>query len=52
MEKIEYPNKGMGRATDQKIESIRSYLNELADVLNHNFEQIEEELNRLSKEEE
>ena len=52
MEKIDYPNNGLGKTKERDIQAIRGYLNNLADVLNHNFEQIEEKLNELSKQEE
>ena len=48
MEKIDYPNKGNGKNTEQDIRAIRSYLNQLADLLNYNFEQIESRLNENS----
>lgn len=51
MEKINYPNKGNNKTAEQDVQAIRGYLNDLADILNYNFEQIEEKLNELSKEE-
>lgn len=48
MEKINYPNIGNGKNTEQNIQAIRDYLNELADLLNHNFERTENRFNEIS----
>ena len=51
MEKMDYPNNGDGKSTDQQIKAIRGFLIELVDVLNHNFEQIEGLLNEIAERE-
>lgn len=45
MERLEYPNKGNAKDTEQELKVLRGYLNNLVDTLNYNFEQIESKLN-------
>lgn len=47
MERMDYPNSGDEKSTEQQLKAIRGFLNEFVDVVNHNFEQIENAVNEI-----
>lgn len=50
MERLDYPNSSDKKSTDEQLRVIRGFLNELVDVLNYNFEQIENAINGMAQE--
>lgn len=51
MEKMDYPVNGNGKSTEQQIQALRSFLNELVDIINYNFELIENAINEIVEKE-